>query len=142
VAILDLLRIPAEQQLNLVLGLRYMYRYVRFPIDRQRYREKRRASEQQPWTRTQWSALLPPGIEQLRQDWFELFRWIASVYDPAPSYPDKVTFVWTDGAFKTSWQQTPEASLGEVHFLHGGHVEWVRKHLDVLADCLRASLIT
>ena len=140
VALLGLLRMSSDQQLNLVLGLRYMYRYLRFPIDRQRYREKRRASGQQTQTITTLNALLPPGVEQLRQDWFELFRWIASEYDPAPSYPDKVTFVWTEGAVETIWQQTPEARLGETHFLHGGHVEWVRKHLDVLADFLRASL--
>ena len=127
---LERLRVSQAQQLDIVLRLRYIYRYLRFPIDRQRFRAQRGRAGKFP----QLHALVPPAVGELRKDWFELYRWVAADYVPATSYTGKVTFVWTEGAeTQAIWGPTPEVKNGINHFLRGGHVDWVRNHLDVLS---------
>jgi hypothetical protein len=85
--------------------------------------------------------LLVPPVSVLHEDWLELYRWLMAAYVPV-SYPDKVTFVWTEEDMSTDggWKRTVEAQRGETHIFHSGHLNWVSEHLDVLAGLLRTSL--
>jgi hypothetical protein len=142
--LVKLFRVSEEQELAWTLRLRYIYRYLRFSFVRRYYRERRAAaSTSRVALLSMLYALLPPSVEVLHQDWSELFFWVISTYVPSSPYTGKVTFVWTEvgASTRTVWLRTPEQRAGEVHFLQGGHMDWVRNNLDELIEILRVALL-
>ena len=134
-------KLRQEQQLDWFLRLHHIYRYLRFGFVRRQYHERMAASTHRSNRFSILKFLVPP-VSVLHEDWLELYRWLMAAYVPV-SYPDKVTFVWTEEDMSTDgrWKRTAEAQRGETHIFHSGHLNWVSEHLDVLAGLLRTSLL-
>jgi len=79
--------------------------------------------------------------ENLRQDYLDMYNWVALGYRPPDLYPGKITFFWTSGErYRSGWRKVEEANEVEVHLLPGVHLNSLREHLHVLVELLSTLL--
>ena len=164
----DVVGLRQDKQLDWYLRLRYTYRYVRHAYRYLRYARYRKLkdSERLPYfdakkftephlgTPDQCEPGYRPGEgdiafprfdeatwKNLRQNYFDIFDWVALGYKPSDLYPGKITCFWTSGEpFRSGWRHVEEANEVEVHSIPGEHTYTLTKHLEVLADRLSICL--
>src|SRR5579885_2360787 len=152
----DLMGLGQDKQLDWYLRLRYTYRYARHGYRYLRYSRYRKLqdSERLPYfdakkftephlgTPEQCEPGYRPGEvdiafprfdeatwRNLRQNYFDIFDWVALGYKPSNLYPGKITFFWTSGEpFRSGWRHVEEANEVEVYSIPGEHTYTLTRH--------------
>ena len=150
----NLMRIGQEKQFDWFLCLQHIYRYLRFSHYRRLKNSELLGTVEQgePGRKPSKVGLAPlglrlkalvPKVETLRQDYPNIYDWLASDYTPS-LYSGKITFFWTSEEpwRLVGWQKVVKAKEGEVeiHVIPGNHITSRTEHLPVLAECLRTCL--
>ena len=147
----NLLWINQDKQFEWFLYLQHIYRYLRFSHHRglknselletveQAERGYRLSKGGFTTLRPRLKALFPK-VEILRQDYPNVYDWVASDYTP-DLYPGKITFFWTseEPSRPVGWQNIVKAKEAqvEIHTIPGNHLTGRTEHLHVLAEHLR-----
>jgi hypothetical protein len=138
----NLLRLSPEQQADLFLAYRHVRRtfyYWRLS----KFKQTRTAKEQKPDKVAEAPRIneFIPRREVFR-GWPNIYEWALAGYIPH-SYPDKVTFFWTEEEphrreIWRRWMETKtQADKVEVHIIPGNHITSRTEHLPKLAELLR-----
>ena len=133
----SLLGMHEEQQLNLFLRLRHLYKHFQ-PSHQQKiqdFEHLKRVDER-------FKRLLPP-VEVLRLDYVGMFTWVAASYQPS-GYRGKLTFLWDSE--DSSTQEAGLSLVGgvelEKHIIPGNHITCRTEHYRELGQQLHISLDT
>lgn len=125
--------------------LRYVY--ARIPSYRLKVEESRRlrnGKQIEPGGKRNKMSLAPlqfPPVEDLRQQWFGIYLWVASGYVPGP-YPGKMSLLWSSENFAESvdWHKLSGAREIESYVFPGTHMSCRKENLHIVADRLRRCL--
>ncbi len=132
-----LLGMGEEQQLNLFLRLRHLYKH--FQLSRQ---QKIQDFEHLKRVDERFHRLLPP-VAVLRLDYVGMFTWVAANYQPS-GYRGKLTFLWDseDGSTQEAGLSLVRGVELEKHIIPGNHITCRTEHYRQLGQQLRISLDT
>ena len=149
----ELIRLGQDKQLNGYVLLKHLYNYLRLPDyrrleDSEHWRwwggekvEPRRKHNKVGFELPRLDTLFPRA-EVLRQDYPDVYDWIAMRYTPPSLYPGKITFFWdSEDLFRrVGWRKAAETNEIEVHIIPGKQMAMRTQYLHVLAEHLNVCL--
>ena len=142
----DLIGLGQDKQVDLFLR----YIYLRIPSFRKRTTESaglktakqtERKNSKIGFALSKFKSIFP-AVEDLRYNWFGIYRWVAAGYTPG-RYPGKLTLFWSNetGPRSIDWRKLSGAKEVEDHIFPGTHVMYGNESLPVVAEGLNTCLI-
>lgn len=137
-----LFRLQPEQQVDLFLCTRYLWRVLRHAHNENTEHLDRLLREWRATHPARQSLIPPPGV--LRQDWMNLFIWAVLAYVPRAN-PGRTTYLFAEenpDVRRVWWGTSEESDLARIHVIPGSHETCRAEHLPALARQVREVLRT